>query len=427
MITSEPTIRCPQCKTEIKLTESLAAPLLEATRERYEHVLAQKEAEALAKEALFQKKAAELKQAEASIEARINTKLQAERPHIAAEEAQKAKSHFNFELQKRALELNELQDVLKQKDNKLKEAQEAQAAIIRKERALEDEKREMALTIEKRVQADLQEVRLKAIQEHEERARLKVLEKEHIIQGMQRQIEELKRRAEQGSQQLQGEVLELDLEATLRSKFPTDTIEPVPKGEAGGDFFQRIQGPFGLCGTILWESKRTKNWTESWLAKLRDDQRAAKAELAVIVSQTLPKGVDTFECIDGIWVASPKCAVPVSMALRQTLIELALARQSREGQQTKMAMVYDYLTGPAFRHRINAIVEKFSDMQEDLDKERRAMTKIWAKREAQIRGVIESTAGLYGDLQGIAGKSFQDIEGLDFHLLEDQGTEDKNA
>ena len=424
MNASEPTIRCPQCKTEIKLTESLAAPLIEATRERYEQMIARKEAEAQAREVFFQKKAAELKQAEASLEARVNAKLQTERTQIAAEEAQKAKNQFGFELQKRATELSELQNVLKQKDHKLAEAQEAQAALMRKERALDDAKREMDLTIEKQVQANLRDVRLKAIQEHEEQSRLKVLEKEHIIQGMQRQIEELKRRAEQGSQQLQGEVLELDLEATFRSKFPVDVIDPVPKGEVGGDFFQRVQGPFGLCGTILWESKRTKNWTDGWLAKLRDDQRAAKAELAVIVSQALPKGVDTFECIDGIWVSSPKCAIPVSMALRQTLIELALARQSREGQQTKMALVYDYLTGPAFRHRINAIVEKFSDMQEDLDKERRAMTKMWAKREAQIRGVIESTAGLYGDLQGIAGKNFQEIEGLDFHLLEERSSEE---
>ncbi len=151
---------------------------------------------------------------------------------------------------------------------------------------------------------------------------------------------------------------------------------------------------------------------------MRDDQRAAKAEIAALVTQTLPKGVETFDCIDGVWVMSPKCALPVSLALRQSLIELSLARQTRAGQQTKMELVYDYLTGPAFRHRIGAIVEKFSDMQEDLDRERRSMTKLWAKREAQIRGVIEATAGMYGDLQGIAGKSFQEIEGLDHLQLE---------
>ncbi len=168
----------------------------------------------------------------------------------------------------------------------------------------------------------------------------------------------------------------------------------------------------------MWESKRTKNWSDGWLAKLREDQRAAKAELAVIVSQALPKDVETFDFIDGVWVTSPRNVIPVAIALRHTLIELSLARQAGEGQQTKMELVYQYLTGPRFRHRVQAIVEKFSDMQSDLDKERKTMTKLWAKREEQIRCVIESTAGMYGDLQGIAGKTLQEIEGLDMPLLE---------
>ena len=235
---------------------------------------------------------------------------------------------------------------------------------------------------------------------------------------MQKQIEELKRRAEQGSQQLQGEVQELELEDTLRTKFPRDAVEPVPKGEHGGDALHRVYGPLQqICGTILWESKRTKNWSDGWLAKLREDQRAAKAELAVIVSHTLPKDVDTFDFVDGVWVTSPRYVVPVAIALRHTLIELFAARQASEGQQTKMEMIYQYLTGPRFRHRIQAIVEKFADMQEDLDKERKTMTKLWAKRQEQIRCVVESTAGMYGDMQGIAGKTLQEIDGLTIALL----------
>jgi len=235
---------------------------------------------------------------------------------------------------------------------------------------------------------------------------------------MQRQIEELKRKAEQGSQQLQGEVLELELENLLRSKFPFDQIEPVPKGEFGGDAVHRVTSPVGQrCGTMLWESKRTKNWTAGWLPKLREDQRAAKADVAILVSVVLPEGVESFDLVDGVWVTSPRTAIPVAIALRQTLIDLHCARQSSEGQQTKMELVYQYLTGPRFRHRVEAIVEKFADMQEDLDKERRMMTKQWAKREEQIRCVIESTAGMYGDLQGIAGKSIQEIEGLEIRAL----------
>lgn len=243
-------------------------------------------------------------------------------------------------------------------------------------------------------------------------------EKDKLIADAQRQVEEMKRKMEQGSQQLQGEVQELEMEALLRAKFSRDTIEPVPKGEHGGDALHRVLGPLGqVCGTILWESKRTKNWSDGWLAKIREDQRAAKAELAIIVSQVLPKDVETFDLIDGVWVTSPRCAIPVAIALRHSLVELASARQAGEGQQTKMEMVYQYFTGPRFRHRIQAIVEKFGDMQEDLDKERKALTKQWAKREEQIRGVIEATAGMYGDLQGIAGKTLQEIEGLDMKML----------
>src|SRR5690606_1121714 len=161
-------------------------------------------------------------------------------------------------------------------------------------------------------------------------------------------------------------------------------------------------GPSGQpCGTILWESKRTKNWSDGWLTKLRGDMRSAGAGVAVVASHVLPKVTETFNLIDGGWVTSFKCAVPVGVALRDTLIELAATRIAGEGQQTKMEMVYQYLTGPRFRHRVQAIVEKFSDMQDDLDKERRTMTRLWAKREEQIRGVIETTAGMYGDLQGI--------------------------
>jgi hypothetical protein len=241
---------------------------------------------------------------------------------------------------------------------------------------------------------------------------------------MQKQIEDLKRRAEQGSQQLQGEVQELELENLLRSKFPFDAIEPVPKGEFGGDVLHRVRTPNGqVSGTILWEFKRTKTWSDSWLVKLRDDQRTAKAEIAVIVTQVLPKGVETFELIDGVWVTHPRAALPVAAILRQTLLELAMSRQSSEGQQTKTEMVYQYLTGPRFKQRVEAIVEAFSTMQEDLDKERKAILKQWAKREEQIERVMGATVGMYGDLQGIAGKSLQEIAGLELNMLDNPVSE----
>jgi hypothetical protein len=176
------------------------------------------------------------------------------------------------------------------------------------------------------------------------------------------------------------------------------------------------------CGSIIWESKRTKTWSDTWLPKLRDDQRAAKAEVAVIVTQVLPKEVDTFDLIDGVWVTNPNSTLPVALVLRHALLDVATARNVSEGQQTKKEILYQYLTGPRFRQRVQAIVEAFSSMSEDLDKEKKVITKQWAKREEQIDRVMQSTVGMYGDLQGIAGKSLQEIEGLEFKMLESKPT-----
>jgi hypothetical protein len=425
---NEPTIICPSCKTEIKLTESLAAPLIDATRKQYEQQIAQKEADVAEREAAIRRQQADLTKARESIDEQVTAKLKPERDRIAAEEAKKARLLLATDLEQKAKELEDLQGVLKERDLKLGEAQKAQADLIRKQRELDDAKRELDLTVEKRVEESLSTVRDKAKLEAEEGLKLKVLEKEEQISSMQRQIEELRRKAEQGSQQLQGEAQELELESLLRAKFLRDIIEPVPKGEFGGDVLHRVIGPLGQhCGTILWESKRTKNWSDTWLPKLRDDQRDAKAEIALIVSQVLPKGVESFDFMDGVWVTESRCAIPVAIALRQSLIELATARQAGEGQQTKMELVYQYLTGPRFRHRVEAIVEKFEDMQTDLDKERKTMTRLWAKREEQIKGVIETTVGMYGDLQGIAGRTMQEIEGLEIRLLESSTADSEGA
>jgi len=425
---SEPTIVCPTCKTEIKLTESLALPLIESTRKEYEAKIRQIQVQADQREAEVAKERVAVSKERESIAEEVHRRLSAERDRIASDEARKARLLVSTDLEQKARELADLQVVLKERDAKLAEAQKAQAELVRKQRELEDAKREMELTIEKRVQASVGSIRDQARQEAEDQFKLKVLEKEHTISAMQKQIEELKRKAEQGSQQLQGEAQELELENILRARFTRDAIEPVAKGERGGDILHRVSGASGqVCGTILWEAKRTKNWSDGWLAKVRADQRAVKAEIAVIVSKALPQDVQSFDLCGGVWVADPRYAIPIAVVLRQSLVELAGARKAAEGQQTKMGMLYEYMTGPRFRQRVQAIVEKFGDMQEDLEKERRAMTKHWAKREEQIRGAIEATAGMYGDLQGIAGKSLHEIEGLGFKALTDGAASGKDV
>lgn len=419
---TEPTITCPNCKTEIKLTESLAAPLIAATRQQFELKISQKDAEIAQREQGIREKEKQIAESKRTLDEQVanqvSSQLKTERARILQEESLKAKQASAAELEGKARELLELQQVLKSRDEKLAEAQKAQADIIKKQRELDDEKRELELTIEKRIQDGLSEARNQAKREAEDGLKLKVMEKDQTIASMQQKIEELKQKAEQGSQQLQGEVQELELESMLRTKFPYDSIEPVPKGEFGGDALQRVFSPSGQpSGTILWEFKRTKNWSDGWLTKLRDDQRTAKAEVAVIVSQALPKGVDTFDIIDGVWVTHPRAALPVATILRQSLMEISLARQMGDGQQTKTEMIYQYLTGPRFRHRVEAIVEAFSTMQEDLTAEKKAIQRQWAKRQTQIDNVMQSTIGMYGDLQGIAGKSLQEIEGLEFPAL----------
>jgi hypothetical protein len=416
---TEPTIICPNCKTEIKLTESLAAPLVESIRRDYEKRLSQKDVDVAKRETSIREREEALAKQREAIDEQVAEKVRLERNKIAVEEGKKAKLVLATEIEQKAKEITGLQEVLKERDAKLSEAQQAQADLIRKQRELDDAKRELDLTVEKRVQQGLDATREQGRKEAEEQLKFKVMEKEQTITSMQKQIEELKRKAEQGSQQLQGEVQEIELEELLRAKFPRDVIEPVPKGEHGGDVLHRVLGPLGQpCGTILWESKRTKNWSDGWLVKLREDQRAAKAEIAIIISQVLPKDVEAFDLIDHVWVAHPRVAIPVAITLRHSLMELAMARLASEGQQTKTEMIYQYLTGPRFRQRVQAIVEAFSSMQEDLNSEKKVITKQWAKREEQIDRVMQATVGMYGDLQGIAGKSLQEIEGLEMKMLE---------
>jgi hypothetical protein len=415
---TEPRIICPKCKSSMKLTESLAAPLIAKTRKQVEQQLAEREREFAKREDNLRNSQKAITQARQAIDAEIAKKLQLERTVIAESEAVKARLAIGAEIEQRDELLTQLQNNLEANNAKLAEAQRAHADVIRKTRELDDAKRELELSVQKKVQESLDAVRDQAKAEAEDGLKARVSEREAQIAGMQRQIEELRRKAEQGSQQLQGEALEFELERSLRAKFPGDVIEAVPKGEFGGDIIHRVRNEAGrVCGTMLWEAKSTKAWSNKWLEKLRSDQRTADAEIGLLVSNVLPTGLETFDRIDNVWVTKRRFAIPLAIALRQSLIELSDSQQAANGQQTKMEMVYQYLTGPRFRRRIDVIVENFTDMQSDLDRERKAMVRIWAKREEQLRSVLDSSAGLYGDLQGIAGRVLPEIENLKFPAI----------
>jgi hypothetical protein len=420
---SEPQITCPQCKTEIKLTESLAAPLIAETRKTFEAQLARKEMEFGKREASLRQSQQEVARAREAIEDEVSKRLRTERSAVAAAESAKARLAVAGDLEQRDRQVAELRQNLADNNNKLAAAQRAQIDVMRKSRELDDARRELELSVESKVQASLIAVREKARLDAEQGLKIRLSEKEQQIAGMQKKIEDLLRKAEQGSQQAQGEVLEVELESQLRARFPRDLIEPVAKGEFGGDVLHHVVSASGQnCGTILWESKRTKAWQDGWLVKLRDDQRVAKADVALIVSSALPKNVEAFDLVENVWVAEPRFAIPLAIALRQSLIDVAGSRITQQGQQTKMTLIYAYLTGSQFRHRIDAIVEKFSDMREDLDRERKVMTKLWARREEQLRCVLDSTAGLYGDLQGIGGRAIPEIASLDVLMIGGEGS-----
>jgi hypothetical protein len=290
---------------------------------------------------------------------------------------------------------------------------------MRKERReLEEQKKSLELDVARRIDKERQTIRETVQREADEQHRLKDAEKEKRITDLHKEIENLKRKAEQGSQQLQGEVLELDLEFLLKQHFPHDEIMPVPKGVHGGDVVHLVRdGAGGECGIILWESKRTKNWSDGWLPKLRSDQRAAKAHVAILVSDELPKGVATFACIDEVWVTNRACSTSLALALRCGVLDVAKVRRAIEGQQDKMAVLYNYLSSAGFRNRIAGIVEAFVTLRNDLEAEKRAVTRQWAKREKQIEQALGHTSSMYGDLQGIIGGSLQAIDSLEMPAL----------
>ncbi|MEL6689821.1 MAG: DUF2130 domain-containing protein [Pseudomonadota bacterium] len=377
----EPTLTCPNCSHEIELTESLAGPLLADMRREHAEALASQKAEVEA----TARAAAEAAQAE---------KLEA----MAAE----------AEAQRLRLEASE---------KRVAEARAAEKAALEKEQALKDREAELEVEVAKKLALErrAQEEKLRVLittqmaeaqAEKDEAANLRLAEKDQQMETLKRQIEVLKQKSDKGSQQLQGEALEVALEERLGQAFPLDQLTPVGKGVRGADCLQQVQG----AGAIIWEAKRAQNWSKDWPAKLKEDQRREGAEIAVLVSVVLPEGVDTFAEHEGVWVTSPRFAVALAGVLRQGLLATAQAERRKEGQAEKTELLYDYLTGTGFRQRVEALAETYEAMRKSLDQERASMQRIWSARDKQIVRMLDATTGMYGDIQGIAGASLPDIE-----------------
>jgi hypothetical protein len=336
----------------------------------------------------------------------------------AETEARKAKAAAKLEVDKQKESLEEVSIQLRSANEMLEASKRSEADFMKKSRALESEKRSLEVTVQQKVDKELETSRANLRSELESEVKMKLREKDTQLQSMKTEIENLKRKSEQGSQQIQGDAQEQEIAEILTSKFSRDIIRRVKKGEFGGDCLQQVYNGQGkLCGTILWESKRTQNWSPAWLSKLKSDQHAAKADVAVIVSQVLPNGVEVFEQMGDVWVAGLDCVVLVAGSLRHLLIEVAATKRSTEGHQDKAALIYKYVTSVGFRQRVKEMTEAFTTMQADLRSEQKAIKKQWAKRETQLDRMMDATTGMYGDLQGIAGKSVPELDGIGFDSL----------
>lgn len=402
------TVTCPSCGDAIPVSEALGHQMRERVREELRQKIdEQNERLAARAEELKQREsvlASQQRDAERVIAAQVEQRLE----KLQEEAAVKARDAVG-------VELRDLQAQLKENKDQLSKAQSLELELRRRERELEDEKKTLALQVERRLGEERQRLEETLTQKFVEERRLKELEKDKQISDLRRHIEDLKRKAEQGSQQTQGEVLELELEDFLRSTYVHDVVEEVPKGFKGADVVHQVYSSAGaVCGTIVWESKRTKSWSDQWIEKLKEDQRQAKAEVAVIVSETLPPGAGRIGRRNGVWFCDFVSLPGLAEALRVQLIQVAAARRVSEGRGDKMEHLYTYISSTEFAHRVQAIVEGFVAMQDTLNKERRATERQWALREKQIQQVISNTAGMYGELQGLLGSSsLQSIPQLD--------------
>ena len=360
------------------------------------------------------------------LQARFEAEREAIRQAAKSEESQKAKIReqaFQEQMATQARLIDEIRRQLSEKS----------AAEFNLQQSIEALKAEQNLALAKaaadaralsRIEAmGLAEKKLGEKFEQElEALRLKQRELEKQRDDAKEAAHELRRRMEQGSQQAQGEALELTLEAELAFRFPTDRVEPIANGAYGADILHTIIMADGRnCGSITWETKNAQSWNSKWLEKLRTDVISSKSEFGVLVSTALPEGVKYFDQIDGMYVCSLSVWFAVAAMLRQQIINLAFARASAEGRDQKMDVVYRYLTGPEFRERVNAIIQTFVGMQDQLSQEKRALMKHWSRREKQIQTVLNGLSGMYGDLQGIIGTaSLPEIETLEITDLDDE-------
>ena len=414
-------VRCPHCATSFELSDALTLELRERLRLELQDDIVQREAELLRQQEDSRKREEDLNKAKLELDAEVNRQTQSRVRELEA----KAKAEAEQALEVR---LQDLTDAVSKNERDLQQSRELELELRRKQRELEASVLDADLKVQRTLAEERNKIRGDAEARTQESHRLKDLEKDKLIQDLKSSLDDMKRKADQGSTEIQGKVLELDFEEQLRRIFHLDDIQPVPRGIRGADLVQMVRNPAGSdCGSIIWETKNTKAWSPGWITKLKDDMAETRASLAILVTVALPEGIARFGQFDGVWVTDPLSALPLAAALRQQLLQLERERQASTGKTVKMEMLYSYLAGNEFKGRVEGIVEAFTSLQDQLQRERRAMEKNWKEREKQIERVIKNTVGLYGDMQGIIGGQIPTIDALELEskaLVEAPANED---
>jgi hypothetical protein len=410
-------IICPNCGTEIDVNEILYHQLEDQITSQFEAQLKAERAAIGEKERAIEATRAELasklENSQAAIDQAVRQQTKKLREQLAAEAAVAAR-------EEQADTIEQLRKELDEKSQRVKDLNKTRAEVEK----LKREKEELADDIQAKAEAKLTEALRKErerIQKTEsEKNELKLKESHDLVESLRKQLAEAQRRAEQGSMQSQGEVQELAIEQWLRDHFPMDRIDEIKKGAQGADCLQIVNTrSHEGCGSIYYESKRTKSFQPSWVAKFKDDIREKGADLGVLVTASMPPDMDRMGLVDGVWVCSYEEFKGLSAVLRQSIIQVHQAGRTQENKGGKMEMLYDYLTGSEFRQQVEAIVEGFTQMQSDLESEKRSMQAQWKKREKQLEKVILSTTYMYSSVKGIAGSAVGDVR-----LLELPGEED---
>ncbi len=408
-------IKCPECGFEFLPDEALSHQLEEKYRLEYESKQKQKDQEFIEKEKALNEKEQKLETVKQDLVGVVNKQVAEKLKTEKLEIEKKAKEEASEKAQKEYSEkLENIKADGEERDKQNKELRDQISDLMKQLREMKAKDEQRDIEYQKKIMEEESNIKDKAKQEAMEESRLQIAQREKQLDDLKKQLAEAQRKAEQGSQQTQGEVLELELEELLKQQFIYDEIIPVPKGDNGADVIQKVKNSFGkVCGTIVWESKRTKNWTESWIPKLKDDLRREKGDIAVIVSTALPDEIKNFGIREGVMVASFNSVIPLTTILRKQLIDLYNAKSSSEDKGKKSEIVYNYLISNDFKQRIEVWLEYFTSRQKEINTEKAYFTKKWEKEEKSIQKIYLNTSGIYGDLQGLIGTALPKIEMLE--------------